>query len=658
MLLPPEKVVKFKDFEGKDLALKNSADYKIKDFKIEGVIEQEKREGYNLLNIDIDFPITKNGITLTRNNDGTIIANGTATAFTVFDLTPDILQYPSGTYRLSTFYVENNISSIYGVIKSDDDMINISNTNDDYIFSATQNWQLYVDIQIQNGAVCNNLILPLMLVLGSEEKPYEPYGISPSLANPSEIYGLGDSPNLYSFGNFEHTSNGVNVVQKQNILSLNGTTIESNYVIGGRTQIYVLHPGTYYFSSKLIKGNISSSQGDWNFKLKKSSLTSYILNDLVSFTKNTGFNYDASFTLTETSIIYAHLYINVPNMIFNDVLVEFQLTKDRAYSSTFPYGSIIKVNNSDNTKNQEYLLNTRSVNLFDRDTMIEFDGQYRQYASGNIGKNSQYYGLKIPIEPNAQFTFSNTPEDKSNLCFFDNNFKYISGVGGGAATSKNSWTFTTPVNCYYVTLAIHKGNNLNDFKLVKGDTYNPDYIFYEGEIPYIEDGKVYYDKKWNNLIITGNEFTTSNAQIEILNNTVEVNFVNILSNGLAVNENKIVTNLFVSKYGDNSDTEHIRNGNSQYLNNLVLYIDKSNLSSYDLEGIKALFNAKNLQVVYKITPIKTEITGELAEQIKNLYNNIHTYKGETHLSIEEYGKISGQCLLNNLILEEVFKKLQ
>lgn len=620
MLLPPEKVVKFKDFEGKNLILHNSANFKIKDFKIEGAIKQETREGYNLLNIDIDFPITKNGITLTRNNDGSIVANGTATAFTSIDLTPNnFLQYSSGTYRLSTFYFENNISSWYGIIKSSTDIIDISNTNDDYIFSTTQNWQLNIAINIQNGTVCNNLILPFMLISGSEEKPYEPYGASPSPDYPSEVNGLGDNYNLFN----------INTAQFGTLSQTDGKTISSNPEVIVSDYISVKQNTIYSINSAILNVALRIFLYD--------SSKNFISPSIILSSQTNKINY-----IIDNSTYYVRLQAN--KQFVNNEFMFYEGQEEKSY---IPYKSaIVNVNNGKAQKQQYSLKFGGNPNVFDKNGMIELDGQFRQYGNGNITTNANYYGIKVPVEGDVTYVVKGIAW-YSNLCFWTSNGGYISGQA-----FDNGSSFTTPSNCGYITLAVMK-SAINDFKVATEDL-----ALYKDEIPYIEGNKVYYDKKWNNLIITGNEFTESNTQIEILNNTVKVNFINILSNALVVNENKILTNLFFSKYGDNSDTEHIRNGNNKYPNNLVLYIDKSNLSSYDLAGIQALFNTKNLQVVYKITPVKTEITGGLAEQIKNLYNNIFTYKGETHLDIEEYGKISGKYLLNNNLIDEILKKIQ
>ena len=55
--------------------------------------------------------------------------------------------------------------------------------------------------------------------------------------------------------------------------------------------------------------------------------------------------------------------------------------------------------------------------------------------------------------------------------------------------------------------------------------------------------------------------------------------------------------------------------------------------------------------IYKLkTLIKTEIIGELAEQIKNLYQNARTYKGQTQVSSQN-SIIKGEYYLNNTFID-------
>lgn len=105
-----------------------------------------------------------------------------------------------------------------------------------------------------------------------------------------------------------------------------------------------------------------------------------------------------------------------------------------------------------------------SVNLFDKNTMIELVGKFRNWDNGLITENSSFVGIKVPVEPNSTYSISsNLPRALySNLAFFSNDI-YLSG---SAFTSGSS--FSTPENCNYITLAIK--NTYTWFQIQKGSS--------------------------------------------------------------------------------------------------------------------------------------------------------------------------------------------
>lgn len=113
-----------------------------------------------------------------------------------------------------------------------------------------------------------------------------------------------------------------------------------------------------------------------------------------------------------------------------------------------------------------------NINLYNKDTMIELDGQYRTSVTGNITTNIDFYGLKIPVRPNTQYVTSSNIDYSlwSNLCYFDSNMSFIKGV----AYNLQNKVFTTPDNCSFVTIALNK--TYDWFKLEQGSvvtTYSP-----------------------------------------------------------------------------------------------------------------------------------------------------------------------------------------
>lgn len=92
--------------------------------------------------------------------------------------------------------------------------------------------------------------------------------------------------------------------------------------------------------------------------------------------------------------------------------------------------------------------NQVSKNLYNPETHIEFDGFYRAYATGVKSVSVPTYSLKIPVQPNTTYVKS-TDVLTNNIAYWTSGFTYISGVA-------TATTFTTPANCYFVTIAIVK----------------------------------------------------------------------------------------------------------------------------------------------------------------------------------------------------------
>ena len=137
---------------------------------ISGNHEQETREGYNLLDLSNNTDITKNGITFTKKEDGTIIANGTATDTANYAFQSDFTNYGSGTFKLSGC-PSGGSSSTYAIITYKNDW---STMTPDYGSGAELNIEENVTIRclivIQKGQTVTNLVFKPMLIKGTEEK--------------------------------------------------------------------------------------------------------------------------------------------------------------------------------------------------------------------------------------------------------------------------------------------------------------------------------------------------------------------------------------------------------------------------------------------------------------------------------------------------------
>lgn len=166
------------------------------DIVVNGNNYQETREGYNLLIPPASK--TENGITFTTNEDGSVTVNGTATADASINFVnkegSHSFSFEAGTYKL-TGCPKGGSSTTYRL------GMNIANTTFDIGEGVTSTINADVTgkviwLAISAGVTVNNLTFYPMLIKGTENKPFEQYGASPSPDYPSEIQTVGSNINI------------------------------------------------------------------------------------------------------------------------------------------------------------------------------------------------------------------------------------------------------------------------------------------------------------------------------------------------------------------------------------------------------------------------------------------------------------------------------
>lgn len=183
---------------GENINIQGTSSVKFKEFVVGGNSNQETREGYNLLkyNDDLVNQYVIKGITFTINDDGSITANGTATANATLNFVGGPGNYTinleAGDYTLSgceggsssTYYMEIYDGTTYRACQNGKITFNITSTS------------IRVYISVKNGVTVNNVKFYPMLVAGKEEKEYEPYGASPSPDFKSDIENVEGNVNV------------------------------------------------------------------------------------------------------------------------------------------------------------------------------------------------------------------------------------------------------------------------------------------------------------------------------------------------------------------------------------------------------------------------------------------------------------------------------
>ena len=173
--------------------------------------------GKNLLNPILETT-TKNGVTCTNNGDGTYTLNGTATAYTLFDIV--IVKLNAGTYRLigcpsggssKTYWFYAYIYSSYGEYGSG---CNIKAKNDGD--NAT------VKIVINSGATVENLVFKPMITtdLTATYDDYEPY-------QSSSVTVTQDTTEAW----LDTYENETNILSPLSVTAMYGTNLQGNEIM-------------------------------------------------------------------------------------------------------------------------------------------------------------------------------------------------------------------------------------------------------------------------------------------------------------------------------------------------------------------------------------------------------------------------------------------
>lgn len=280
---------------------------------IRGNHRQATREGYNLVKIG-NYNTSFDGITFESNlEEGWISATGTSTGASAPIATVTL---PAGDYvfsggpangsastqRLSIYKNEagtfNNVYTLYG--------------DRTYTVNITEETTFRFNYVIPEGVTVNNEKIYPMIVSGTETKPFQVYGVMPSVEYPSEIETVKNevnvvvtNKNLYKITASNKTDAGVTfTVNEDGTVVANGTSTGTYLNLG---EIY-LDAGTYTVSG-------GPANGDWN----KQRLTLYLYKGP---TENYSIyrNMTYTFTLTERTRVSLAYVAQSGSVLNNEVI--------------------------------------------------------------------------------------------------------------------------------------------------------------------------------------------------------------------------------------------------------------------------------------------------------------------------------------------------
>lgn len=164
---------------GTSIDTSDSAYWKTK-IDLGGNTEQDSYEGYNLLNLTNLNESTKANITLTKNEDGTVTLNGTASADANFVFPIDSISATSD-YKVQLFKKDGNFTNNYISIYlasnnqfSDFDLLSLTSA-EMVSMSLNNKTYTYAQIKVNNGVICNNLTIGVQIIANSSYTTFEPF---------------------------------------------------------------------------------------------------------------------------------------------------------------------------------------------------------------------------------------------------------------------------------------------------------------------------------------------------------------------------------------------------------------------------------------------------------------------------------------------------
>lgn len=416
----------------------NAVDVPVKAIEINGNIRQETTEGYNILqNIahKNDENYTTDGITFTQNNDGSIVANGTATVNTRYSFISEggtRENIKAGTYRI-TGCPSGGSTTTYKIV------MGITGVGEKYEYGNGINITIssdntyYFAISIQKGQTVSDLVFRPMIVSGTEDKPYEPYTggqPSPSPDYPQEIESV----------------DGYNIIDK--IIEKSrawGNGAIGDYPTMSRTDYIEVKPNTTYYASHSMNGGVGYSI--WFYDKDKQAISPFSFEG--KGTDSDAFDKSGIFTTPSNAKYLIINYLTATIKTTPPVLVEG--TDSNPY---LPYGYIgLKQSgkNKFNTKNAEKgtadTIEIIDNNAFNIATTSEKRWAYSIFKISDLKANTEYYLKAMVTNTNSTIT--------NNYTVIKNNNKETITEKYGIA---EGFTFNTGENTaiyiyFYVTVA-------------------------------------------------------------------------------------------------------------------------------------------------------------------------------------------------------------
>lgn len=617
---------------GENIHIEDSSNARC-EIEIGGNQKQETREGYNQLKNE-GTTQTLNNVTITKKEDETLVVNGTATEDFTFSIKRNIELEDGEQYKLSgcpnggdekkyaltiNQYYENqsHFGQDYG------DGVNFT-----YNGSLPINNNIY--IRLFKGITYNNLIFKPMIVKGTEQKPYEQYGASPSFAYPSPVKSVGNIKNILDMSNAKNgASAGIICTTNADGSYKYKGTATSQYInvwfMGGYATdlptLFTLEPGTYYINDvSLFEGTTGfandSSKKIWTF------IRAYNVTGVRAVGAVSGNTYDE----TKYPII-AKIDHEIPWVPYNYGYAKIDIF-NKNYLSKIPKKSITTQGITSTFDGEKFICKgTAQTNYFNLLT----ENVYKK-----IGK-----GIK---------TFS-TNKLKKGRAFI--HFDYVDGTSQNYYTSINTnqvrFTLNKDVESYRLNVdSITAGDTIDDniyVQLEDGNiateiekAENQEYLvdvqqeMLEGDTFVRQDGKWYEMHNWIKIIVDGTNVKVTDTKdtgyvIQALLGTKNC------KPGIGYSNRFIYNKVLTWKTPNTLIFTTI---------GVYLHFDRSLLGDLTInnENINAMLkkqydSGNEIYVLGQLLePQLLECTETQSKVLDEIYNKAHTYKNITNISAE------------------------
>jgi hypothetical protein len=310
-------------------------------FTKEGKAEQKTYTGKNLF-YDTPSSTTSNGITLTKNSDGSFTLNGTTTGVSIFDFRlPKAL--PAGIYTFSIEGSDNIPGDVFlrardnnGAMVETQSQVNGNNTTQNsHTFTCKKDISIVAINITRAGITFNNFVIYPQLEKGTTATKFEPYvgaTPSPNPDYPQKIKNVRGVENLLNIPDGTYENNGITAVIKDGVITLNGTATSTSFI---KINLEKLKSGTYSMSAnnEQVVGSTNVNNDFAAYRLANRN-TAETLKDCVFGKKNSTANFIISNDININFTIRT-----AANLTYNNFVIKPQLEEGLIVHDYVPYGS-------------------------------------------------------------------------------------------------------------------------------------------------------------------------------------------------------------------------------------------------------------------------------------------------------------------------------